>query len=183
MKVSTMQWLNEPAKWNAKDDALSAGAEGKTDFWRKTHDSGIRDSGHYYFDSISGDFSASVKIVGQYNSQYDQAGIMVRFDERTWLKCGVELIEGNQFASAVVTRDCSDWSILPLLNPTGIWIRCERKATSFTVSYSLDGANYDTIRQAFLTEASEQQVGLMMAAPKGNGFDVLFENWTLKPRQ
>ena len=178
MNLSTMRWLNEPSEWNC-GDSLSARAEATTDFWRKTHDSGIRHTGHFYFDSVSGDFKATAKVAGRYNSQYDQAGIMVRIDEQTWLKCGVELLDGRQFASAVVTRDYSDWSIAPLENPAAIWIQCERHDTTFTVRYSLDGAKYELIRQSFLSEELTQQVGLMLAAPIGEGFDVLFEDFLL----
>lgn len=176
MNLSTMKWLNEPTQWNL-NESLSVRAEGPTDFWRKTHDGGIRHSGHFYFGNVANNFKVSVKIAGQYNSQYDQAGLMVLFDDQTWLKCGIELVDGRQFASAVVTRDCSDWSLSPLDNPSAIWIECERKSTTFTVRYSLNGEIYETIRQCFLTGASTQKVGLMLAAPKGNGFDAIFKDF------
>ena len=178
MNLSDMQWLNEPREWNG-GGALSARAEAETDFWRETLDSGIRHNGHFYFDSVSGDFKASVKLSGKYNSQYDQAGIMVLITERTWLKCGVELLDGRQCASAVVTRGCSDWSIVPLDNPAAIWIECERNGTTFTVRYSHNGEHYEMMRQAFLTDELAQQAGIMFAAPRGNGFDVLFEDFLL----
>ncbi len=174
-----MRWLNEPREWNALGNGLTARSEPKTDFWRKTHDGGIRDSGHFYFDSVVGDFSARVKIRGEYNSQYDQAGLMVRIDERTWLKCGIEYVDGQQFASAVVTRNYSDWSIVPLQNPPATWIQCERQGTTFAVSYSLDGTEFEMIRQLFLTDETDQQVGMMLAAPKGKGFSVRFEDYRL----
>ena len=50
-------------------------------------------------------------------------------------------------------------------NPPSMWIECERKAATFTVRYSLDGITYEMIRQSFLTDASEQQVGMMLASP------------------
>ena len=104
---------------------------------------------------------------------------MVRADETTWLKCGIEFMDGRHFASAVVTRDWSDWSVIPIENPASFWIRCERKDGTFTVRYSLDGIQFEMIRQAFLTEQSPLQVGMMLAAPKGNGFEVLFEDYSL----
>jgi len=174
-----MQWLNEPGQWNALSNGLSARADAETDFWRKTHDNGIRHNGHYYFNSVTGDFTARVKVTGEYNSQYDQAGLMVRIDERTWLKCGIEFLDGIQYASAVVTRDYSDWSISPVSNPPAIWLQCERKGTTFTVLYSIDGTEYEMIRQLFLTDQTEQQLGMMFAAPKGNGFSVLFEDYRM----
>ena len=174
-----MQWLNEPTQWTSHKNRLSATSDARTDFWRKTHDSGIRDHGHFYFESVAGDFTARVKITAEYKSKYDQAGLMVRGDEKTWLKCGIEVLDGRQYASAVVTRDWSDWSVMPIENPSSLWILCERKATTFTVRYSLDGNDYETIRQAFLTEQSTLQVGMMLAAPKGDGFKVVFEEYSL----
>ena len=109
-----MQWYNEPPAWSAQGDAVTLSVAPKTDFWRKTHDGGVRDNGHFYYRSVSGDFSAQVKFSGKYTALYDQAGLMVRVDAETWLKCGVEYVGGVQYASAVVTRDYSDWSVLPL---------------------------------------------------------------------
>lgn len=122
-----MQWLNEPKKWTAQGNGLSARSDAKTDFWRKTHD-------------------------------------------------------GKQYASAVVTRDCSDWSITPVSNPRAVWMQCARHATTLTVCYSLDGVEYNMIRQSYLPVQSVQQVGMMLAAPQGDGFDVLFEDFLLKPQ-
>jgi regulation of enolase protein 1 (concanavalin A-like superfamily) len=174
-----MQWLNEPMKWTAEENRLFATSDAGTDFWRKTHDGGIRDHGHFYFESVVGNFTARVKQTAKYQSRYDHAGLMVRADDRTWLKCGIEFMDGRHYASAVVTRDWSDWSVMPIENPASFWILCEREDATFTVRYSLDGIEYETIRQAFLTEQSTLQVGMMLAAPKGNGLEVLFEDYSL----
>ena len=174
-----MQWLNEPSNWTAQGNRLCATSDAGTDFWRKTHDSGIRDHGHFYFESVVGNFSARVKQTAKFQSLYDQAGLMVRADECTWLKCGVEFMEGRHYASAVVTRDWSDWSVMPIENPASLWILCERKEATFSMRFSLDGIEYKTIRQAFLTEQSTLAVGMMLAAPKGSGFEVLFEDYSL----
>lgn len=176
-----MQWYNEPANWNAQGDKLTLTADAQTDFWRKTHDSGQRDNGHFYHQTVSGDFTARAKVSGQYHAQYDQAGIMVRLDETTWLKCGIEYMDGVQHASAVVTRDYSDWSILPLQpNPESIHLRVIRHGGTFEVAYSLDGDHFIMIRQAHLTAADTVQVGLMAAAPKGDGFAVTFEGFAVQ---
>ena len=174
-----MQWLNEPTKWTAQENRLTATSNAQTDFWRKTHDGGIRDNGHFYFDSVVGNFTARVRQTAEYRSLYDQAGLMVRADERTWLKCGIEFMDGRHYASAVVTREWSDWSVMPIDNPVSFWTRCERKDATFTVSCSLDGIEYETIRQTFLTEQATLQVGMMLAAPKGNGFEVRFGDYSL----
>lgn len=175
-----MHWFNEPSSWRLEDSALRVYSDPKTDFWRKTEDDGIRDNGHFYYETVSGNFTVDVKITGQYQELYDQAGLMIRLDELIWLKCGIEYVHEQQYASAVVTRDFSDWSIVPLEKPSAIWLRCSRDFRTFTISYSLDGDNYEMIRQCFLTEERELKVGMMQASPKGNGFEVLFEDYSLK---
>ena len=109
-----MAWLNEPAEWARDGDALTVRADPGTDFWRTTHYGFIRDNGHCLARPWEGDFVASVLVDGDYRDRYDQAGLMVRLDETTWLKCGVEYVGGVHLASVVVTRDVSDWSVAPL---------------------------------------------------------------------
>lgn len=175
--MNNMQWYNQPPQWQAKDDftiRVTTGA--KTDFWRKTHYGFIRDNGHFYFQEVQGSFTAQVKFSGEYHDLYDQAGLMVRQDETTWMKCGVEFVDKVQQASVVVTRDFSDWSVTPLpLNPTSIWLRMTATLPALAVHYSLDGQTYSLLRMAYLTSSDRLQVGLMCCSPDGDGFDVAFE--------
>lgn len=170
-----MLWHHEPPAWRRDGDTITISAVAGTDFWRKTHDGGIRDNGHFYYQPVRGDFTAEVHVRGDYRSQYDQAGLMLRQDETCWLKCGVEYVDGTEYASSVVTRDWSDWSILPVSGSGTLWLRLSRQGPTITVSYSVDGADYSMMRQAFLTEATTVNVGVMAAAPKGNGFTASFE--------
>ena len=80
-----MQWLNEPAVWREHAGALVVTADAGTDFWRITGYGYIRDNGHLYGEQIGGDFDLSVRVRGSYAAQYDQAGAMVRVDDRRWL--------------------------------------------------------------------------------------------------
>jgi uncharacterized protein len=177
----TMQWLNEPQHWHERDGSLTMTADAQTDFWRKTHDGGIRDNGHFYYEVVSGNFVAEVKISGQYGALYDQAGLMVRLDETLWLKCGIEYMHGVQHASVVVTRDYSDWSVVPLSpNPASIFLHLKRAGGTIEVSYSLDGLSFTMIRTTHLTSAETVQAGMMAAAPQGQGFEVTFENFAVR---
>lgn len=171
-----MQWLNQPAQWSHSDDRILVTTAPKTDFWRKTHYGFIRDDGHFYYQEVTGNFTAEVKITGQYQVLYDQAGLMVRENETTWLKCGIEYVENVQNVSAVVTRDFSDWSVVPLLQPpVSLWLRVQRRAEAIEVQYSLDGEQYQMLRLAYLTQAETVQVGLMAASPQGEGCEITFE--------
>lgn len=176
-----MEWYNEPADWQATNGTITVTTDKETDFWRVTRHDFIADNAHFYYQPVDGDFTATVKFTGAYQDLYDQAGLMVRQDENVWLKCGVEYLNGVQQASAVVTRDFSDWSVIPLDDaPKSAWIRLQRIGTAFEVSFSRDGASFMMIRECYLTDAPSLQVGVMCASPKGDGFTTTFENLTIE---
>ena len=175
-----MLWLNEPSDWSQEDGKITIKSDPQTDFWRLTRHNFIADNGHLYYQEVSGDFTATVKITGDYNALYDQAGLMIRQDERVWMKCGIEYLEGVQQASAVVTREFSDWSVVPLTdNPKTIWFKVIRIGSAVEVSYSRDGADYHMIREAYLSDKESLQLGLLVAAPKGDGFQAVFEDFNV----
>lgn len=179
--MAAMAWHNEPPTWYDDDGVIIATAAPRTDFWRVTHYGFIRDSGHFYYRRARGDFRAEVKVSAAYRDLYDQAGLMARVDETTWLKCGVEFVDGAQQASAVITRDYSDWSVAPLPdNPAAIWLRLTRRGPAVEVHYSLDGARYTLLRLAYLSPAAEWQVGPMCASPEGDGVTATFEGFSVQ---
>ena len=175
-----MHWYNEPTIWSQQNDTLTVTAGAKTDFWRVTRHNFIKDDAHFFYQEVTGDFTATVKIIGQYATLYDQAGLMLRESETVWMKCGIEYLDGVQQASAVITREFSDWSIVPLAdNPPAIWIRVQRSREAVEVYYSRDGDNFIMIRQGYLTTTKTLQVGMMCAAPQGDGFEVVFEHFVI----
>lgn len=175
-----MYWLNEPAHWSHSDHQIVMTTAPKTDFWRKTHYGFIRDNGHFYYQTVTGDFIAEVKLTGQYQALYDQAGLMVRQNETIWLKCGIEFVDEIQYVSAVVTRDVSDWSVVPLAQPpTSLWLRLHRRAETIEVQYALNGKDYQMLRLAYLTTVKTLQVGVMAASPQGDGCAITFEMFNI----
>jgi len=176
-----MQWDNEPSQWQDAEGQITMQVRGETDAWRHTKHDFVQDDIPFYHRTISGDFTATVRFAGDYSDLYDQAGLMVREDAETWLKCGVELLDSQQHASAVVTREVSDWSVVPLTDsPEWLWIRVERTGSTVEVSYSEDGENWTMFRQATLTDADPLQVGVMGAAPQGDGFEARFEQFSVE---
>lgn len=176
-----MKWLNEPPSWKEHNNTITVTSTENTDFWRTTHYGFIRDSGHFYFRQVTGDFIAEVKVSGEYQNLYDQAGLMVRLNESNWLKCGIELVDEVQQVSAVVTRDYSDWSIVPMAsNPTSIWLKVSRKSSAIEISYSCDRDNYTMLRMAYFLPAEALDVGIMCASPEGRGFRTTFERFKIQ---
>jgi uncharacterized protein len=178
----SLRWLNEPWEWSGDPSALTMHASPGTDFWRTTHYGFARDTGHILSDEAT-EFTLTATFRGEYREQYDQAGIAIRLDERNWIKSGIELVDGRQQISAVVTRDFSDWSVAPVGDPAAVTIKAERAGDTVTISYGLDGAEPDTLlRLAYLPPAVPARAGVMAASPTGGGFPTTFTRVGLTPR-
>jgi uncharacterized protein len=172
-----LKWLNPPAAWLVQENSLVVTTAPKSDFWRKTHYGFIRDNGHFFFQEVRGDFTITLRIDGRYKDLYDQAGLMLRVDAENWIKTGIEFFDGVQHASAVVTREFSDWSVVRLQGrPASLWLKATRKCEAVEISYSLDGQTYTLLRLAYLAPAEITQAGPMCASPDGTGFEVHFED-------
>ncbi|GIQ82650.1 protein of unknown function DUF1349 [Kipferlia bialata] len=94
----------------------------------------VKDDGPALLKTVDGTepLTLSVSFDLTAESQFDQAGAMVRVDECNWIKTGIEVVDGVPRLSCVVTKDgYSDWStqILPEGHTT--------KAETDTVSVSL----------------------------------------------
>lgn len=178
MELTT--WHNPPSDWHRTKGKIWAKTSLKTDFWRTTHYGFIRDSGHFFYGEVSGDFVATVCITGQYETLYDQAGLMIRADERHWVKCGIEFVDGVQYASAVVTRELSDWSVAPVGQPERLWMRLRRTKETVEVLYSVDGSAFSMLRLANFPEEPTLAVGLMCASPEREGFEVTFDQFSVE---
>ena len=175
-----MQWLNEPIHWSSSGNQIVINTMPKTDFWRVTHYGFIRDNGHFYFEQVNTDFTVEVEIRGNYKDLYDQAGIMIRADERRWIKAGIEYVDGVQNLSAVVTHDYSDWSVIPLSSPpSSLHLQVKRQQEAIHISYADEDANYIPLRLAYFPPKEDVQIGIMCASPEGDGYEVVFKNYRL----
>lgn len=174
-----MVWLNEPPAWAEQDGELHVTTAPGTDFWRTTHYGFVRDTGHFRHAQVTGDFAARVRVEGSYRDQYDQAGLMVRVDAETWLKCGIEYVDGRQCASAVITRGLSDWSVVPLdPAPTSVCFEVRRTAEAVHILYG-EAEPDRLLRLGALTTVPDVLVGVMAASPDGAGFDVVLRDFRL----
>jgi len=178
-----MDWINEPPHWRMDGNVLHVTTGEKTDFWRETHYDFVRDDGHLRFERTSGDFTAEVTVAGDYQELYDQAGLMLRLDERSWIKTGVEFVGGRRLLSCVVTRDASDWSIVPAFHaPETIRLRLTRQGTAVRVEWAPeDGGAFETLRLAYFPSSNPVLIGPMCCSPQRAGFEARFNAFHLGP--
>ena len=179
--INKMNWLNEPSSWKVKDGNLKMNVTPESDFWRKTHYGFTVDDGPFYYTTRGGEFEVSVKISGSYKTRFDQMGLMLRIDEEHWIKTGIEYVDGVYNFSTVVTDVYSNWSVIELNGkPESIWIKVVRRIDAVEIFYSLDGVKYKMSNVAYLSDKKPVMVGMMAASPDGDGFDALFEDFSVK---
>ena len=176
-------WLNEPDSWAFEDGTLSISTNERTDFWRHTFYGFERDNGHAWLRPVSGDFTASAVIVGKYEHLYDQAGLMLRIDAKNWIKTGIEFTDGLMHFSVVVTREVSDWSVVPLpeARPEDeVHIQLTRHGDAVRIQYSLRGRAFQLARLAPFSNV-DAQVGVMACSPERGGFAAMARDISVGP--
>jgi regulation of enolase protein 1 (concanavalin A-like superfamily) len=176
-----LSWLNPPLAETRSDGAITVKTRKATDFWQETFYGFRRHSGHFLHKTVRGDFTASVKFIGCYETLYDQAGLMVRADETHWVKTGIEFTDGERHLSAVVTNGFSDWSVLPYRAPgEAVSIRLTRHGEAIRIQYE-EAGHWQMMRLAYLQPAEALEVGLMCCSPEREGFEVTFRDFQIGP--
>lgn len=177
--ITTFTWFCPPPEWSVdpSNSRVSLRTSAGTDFWQRTHYGFRADNGHFFHTKIEGDFLLTGTIRSTPLSQYDQAGLMVRFSEDCWLKTSVEADTPHPHLGAVVTNSgYSDWSIAPFPpSPELAYsLRVRRKGNDFEVEYACpDSKEWRPIRIAHLAPGEDQAalVGFYACSPKGNGYN------------
>jgi regulation of enolase protein 1 (concanavalin A-like superfamily) len=175
-----MKWYNEPEQWSFKNSRLTMQVTPKTDYWRITHYGFTVDDGPFFHTERGGEFEVVVKITGDYQTRFDQMGLMLRVDEKHWIKTGIEYVDGAYNFSTVVTNDYSNWSVTPLAGYTdSLWIKAVRRHDAVEIFYSTDGKSYRMANVAYLPQQNPVMVGMMAASPDGDGFKAVFEDFKI----
>ncbi len=172
------RWLNPPRVWKREGNGdLTMITDRATDFWRETHYGFTRDSGHFLGFATPSAFTAQLRIRGAYEKLYDQAGIMVRVDERRWIKAGIELSDGRALLSSVLTDGRSDWATSPYADdPKDFWMRVTVAKGVLRLQVSADGKSWPLVRLAPFPVALSYLVGPMACTPEREGLRVRFSD-------
>ena len=182
-----MTWLNEPVRWTAGSESLNVTSAPETDFWRKTHYGFIHDNGHFLHRDVFGDFTATVTLSGEFHTLYDQAGLMIRNSEQTWVKTGVEYTDDAVYLSTVLTNGCSDWSVTPLPHtPAEVTIQVTRQGSTVRTQYLQPAGmigQWQMLRLGHLPLKDTCQVGIMTCSPKRGGLRTNFRDFSITASQ
>ena len=177
---SSGTWLNPPVSAEADKNDLLVTAAGGSDFWQETSYGFRRDSGHALLTPFAADTAVEVSFVVDYSGLYDQAGLLVRLDESTWVKAGVEVSDGAPQLAVVVTRGQSDWSMAPVPDWQGreVSIRASWSGGALTLRARPDASTaWRMMRLAPFAESVSVTAGPYCCAPERAGLTVRFTGW------
>ncbi|CAA7261055.1 unnamed protein product [Cyclocybe aegerita] len=114
---------------------LTINAPPKTDLWRKPPHIDVGNVPAIFLPEpidLNKFRSANVTVSGEWNTLYDQGGIVLYIlgdDLKKWVKTGIEFVFGKPFVGTVATASASDWSLVPLPESAGgkVTIHVERE--------------------------------------------------------
>ncbi len=167
-------WTNIPPDFRFDGKALNVTTGDQTDFWRGTHYGFFRDNGHFLGLPAPASFTATLKFEADYQELYDQAGLMLRLDERNWIKMGVEHSDGVTNFSIVITRDWSDWSVIaqPLVHGQQT-VRLTRQESAVIAHFKNAEGHWQLMRVANFP-TGPAMLGPMACSPSRAGLKTMF---------
>ncbi|GAA0376448.1 DUF1349 domain-containing protein [Micromonospora gifhornensis] len=181
---SSGNWHQQPVR--AVEDAdggLSVEPQAGSDLWRHTGYGFVHD----YAPALLVDFpvgsAVEVDFRLDYAEQFDQAGVLVRVDDRNWVKTGVEISDGQPQVGAVVTNEFSDWSVAPVPQWAGreVTVRVSRAADALIVRARPAGEPWQLVRLAPLPGDAPAAAGPYCCSPSRGGLTVRFSGWRQGP--
>ncbi|MFD4949277.1 DUF1349 domain-containing protein [Streptomyces sp. NPDC058239] len=176
-------WLNPPLDAVSDSAGLLVTTRNHSDFWRTTSYGFVRDNGHALLTALPDAGAIEVTFVADFDTLYDQAGLMVRVDEQTWIKAGVEMTDGVPHLGAVVTRGHSDWSLAPVPDWNGrhITVRASRDGDAVTIRARRDSDPWRMVRLAPLSIEAAASAGPFCCSPQREGLKVRFTGFCQGP--
>ncbi|MEU4676845.1 DUF1349 domain-containing protein [Micromonospora sp. NPDC023737] len=181
---STGSWLHQPVSVaGTPEGGLVVEPSAGSDLWRHTSYGFVHDDAPALLAPLPTGTAVEVSFRLEWTEQFDQAGVLVRVDERNWIKAGVEVSDGQPQVGAVVTRELSDWSVAPVPEWAGreVTVRASRAGDALTVRARVAGEPWRLVRLAPLPPEAEVSAGPFCCSPTRGGLVVRFTGWRQGP--
>ena len=106
---------------------------------------------------------------------------MVRLDDTTWIKAGIELSDGETLLGSVLTLGRSDWATGPFPGEYDFRIRVTVDRGVLRLQVSADGRRWPLVRLCPFPASERYLVGPMCCTPERAGLEVLFSDFMVAP--
>ena len=169
--------LAQPCDHSSDGDDLLVTAARGSDLWQTTYYGFQRDTGHALLAPFHPGQAVEYRSCSTTTCCTTRPGLLVRVDERTWVKAGVEISDGVPQLAAVVTHGVSDWSTSEVADWAGhvVTIRASWARDALVLRAGTD-AGWRMFRLVPFPAASAT-AGPYCCAPEREGLTVRFTDW------
>lgn len=174
------KWTNDPAATEVADGNLIVTAEGESDYWERTLYHFQHKNGHALLADMERTEAMEVTFrLEDFKELYDQAGMMLWYDEVHWMKIGIEVIDKEPNISIVVTNEYSDCSNFPVPSWEGknVTFRVSPFEDAVLIRVRAEDSRWMTMRLARFPYETGMQAGPMVCAPIRKDLRVVFTRW------
>ncbi|PWJ51862.1 DUF1349 domain-containing protein [Faecalicatena contorta] len=174
------KWTNEPASVKNEDGGLIVTAVHESDYWEKTLYHFCHRNGHALLADMKRTEAMEVTFrLEDFKELYDQAGMMLWYDENHWIKISIEVIDKEPNISIVVTDEYSDCSNFPVPSWKGksVTFRVSPFEDAVLIRVRTEDSRWMTVRLARFPYEEGMQAGPMICAPVREELQVTFTRW------
>lgn len=194
------KWLFEPKVSEVTRDLVSITTEPETDFWQRSYYGFRNDNAPALQIESSDNFTFTTKVSFDYQSQFDQCGLIIYLDSDNWFKASIEYenAEFSRLGSVVTNLGYSDWATSDVPLPKEIWYRLNRRGPDFLIESSFDGIKFTQMRIFHLHSLGETTVemgkcnpplpakntvrfGVYACSPQKSSFTAIFSDFIFEP--
>ncbi len=178
-QLKDFEWLNEPDDVAFSEEGMSVLARPETDFWQNSGKGIHADSGHFFFIRKCGNFVMEAGWHFPKAENLEQCGIMLRFDEKNWLKASV-MRDGetsSKLVSCVTNSGYTDWAAQDIsVQADDVCFRVKRQNGEYVLFFSAGGEAFQQIRLfSFVHEDAEIKAGVYICSPRAAPFSAVLK--------
>ncbi len=202
MDFNNGTWLFQSQRQEITPDSVTITTEPHTDFWQRSYYGFRNHNAPALLLETGENFTFTAKVEFDYQTRFDQAGLMLYLDSENWFKASIEYenAQVSRLGSVVTNLGYSDWATTDISLPTHIWYRLSRRGPDFLIESSNDGVNFAQMRVFHLHrlgETTEQmgrekwplpaekpvQFGVYACSPGDSSFSARFSEMRFEPCQ
>lgn len=121
------------------------------------------------------DFILSAKVTSQFGADYDGGGLLVYAGENQWAKLLIEQVPNKTLlVSSSVTNTKGDGAYHAVINQPYIYLKIVRLTNRYFFYSSLNGKDWQILRDFALGENESTKVGFYNQTPIGEKIETLF---------
>lgn len=179
-----LSWENKPLSYSISDAAISIEAGEKTDMFRDPNVTYNTDNAPKLFFKPDNNFVLTACIGHHFVYKWDGGAIVLKADNRHWIKfCFEKDYTGQHRVVSVVTDNISDDCNSAAITGDKVYYKMCKADNVITLYYGSDGKHWFLIRHLQFNAKGPLRMGFMAQSPTGKNNKVTFSDITYSNRK